>query len=175
MNHSWVRVLSREASLGFFNDKVRPWSKRKRFRRRTCRVEQFLSVLAFDRPSDKSLLIQQLFLTKHRFLLLSFVDRFLPDILYIEIRRGHHCCQKSMALASGWSEARTSCSFSLICRTDSFRLLFHLRWIYKRHHNFRKRICSNLVIASYIWKLARWPALIARVASYLFIFLDFLS
>ena len=58
-------------------------------RRRTCRVEQFLSVLAFDRrPNDDiSLLIQQLCLTKHRFLLLSFVDRFLPEILYIEIRR----------------------------------------------------------------------------------------
>ena len=91
MNHSWVRVLSREASLGFFNDKVRPGSKRKRFRRRTCRVEQFLSVLAFDRPSDISLLIQQLFLTKHRFLLLSFVDRFLPEILYIDRDKEETC------------------------------------------------------------------------------------
>jgi hypothetical protein len=55
--------------------------------RRTCRVEQFLSMPAFDRSNDISLQIQLLLLTKHRFLLLSFVDRFLPEILYIEIKR----------------------------------------------------------------------------------------
>ena len=134
MNHSWVRVLNREASLGFFNDKVRPWSKRKRFRRRTCRVEQFLSVLAFDRrPNDDiSLLIQQLFLTKHRFLLLSFVDRFLPEILYIDRDKEetclwwcYHCCQKSVAwllgglkleqaAVSAWSVGLTASGFCSI-------------------------------------------------------------
>jgi len=131
--HRHVRDRCREASLGFFNDKVRPWSKRKRLGVARAELNSFLSVLAFDRPNDDiSLLIQQLFLTKHRFLLLSFVDRFLPEILYIDRDKEetclwwcYHCCQKSVAwllgglkleqaAVSAWSVGLTASGFCSI-------------------------------------------------------------
>ena len=145
-------------------------------RRRTCRVEQFSFGAGFWSTQRRHIPLDPTALSDETSL--SAAEFCWPVSPRDTIHRDketclwwcYHCCQKSVAwllgglkleqaAVSAWSVGLTPSGFCSIW--DGY---------IKDITISKKRICSNLVIASYIWKLARWPVLIARVASYLFIF-----